>query len=145
MNEINQSILNWILLVPLIGAFVVAILPDRGKLPAWLALITSLVTFGLTLHLPAHFIVGQPGFQFEVNVPWIASPRIDYHLGVDGLSVWLVVLSGSRTLFQTSADFGYGVHSFTVPALGPGQYTIHLAGTDLAGNFGRVVRTLTVS
>lgn len=94
MNEINQSILNWILLVPLIGAFVVAILPDRGKLPAWLALITSLVTFGLTLHLPAHFIVGQPGFQFEVNVPWIASPRIDYHLGVDGLSVWLVVLSG---------------------------------------------------
>jgi len=59
--------------------------------------------------------------------------------------VGVVVLLGSRTLFQTSADFSYGVHSFAVPALGPGRYTVHLAGTDLAGNFGRIVRTLTVS
>jgi hypothetical protein len=59
--------------------------------------------------------------------------------------VGVVVLAGSRTVFQTSADFSYGVHSFTVPALGPGSYTIHLAGTDLAGNFGRIVRTLAVS
>jgi hypothetical protein len=59
--------------------------------------------------------------------------------------VGVVLLSGSRTLLETSADFSYGVHSFSVPALGPGRYTIRLAGTDLAGNFGRIVRTLTVS
>ena len=76
----------------------VAILPDRGKLAAWLALATTLVTFGLTLHLPAHFIAGQPGFQFEINRKWIelgaAGQGIFYHVGVDGLSLWLVVLSG---------------------------------------------------
>lgn len=94
METINQSILTWILLVPLAGALLVALLPDRGKLSAWLALFTSLVSFGLTLHLPAHFIVGQPGFQFEINRPWIESPAIFYHVGVDGLSLWLVVLSG---------------------------------------------------
>jgi NADH-quinone oxidoreductase subunit M len=104
MDAINNSILAWILLAPLAGAILIAILPDRGKLAAWVGLVTTLVTFGLTLHLPAHFIPGQPGFQFEVNRPWIDLngsadfgshfSGISYHVGVDGLSMWLVVLSG---------------------------------------------------
>jgi NADH-quinone oxidoreductase subunit M len=36
----------------------------------------------------------RSGFQFEQNVPWIESPAIFYHVGVDGLSLWLVVLVG---------------------------------------------------
>lgn len=91
---INESILTLILLVPLAGAVLVALLPDRGKLPAWLALLTTLVSFGFTLHLPAHFVLGQHGFQYEINRPWIESPAIFYHVGVDGLSLWLVVLVG---------------------------------------------------
>jgi NADH-quinone oxidoreductase subunit M len=94
MTAINESILTLILLVPLAGAVLIALLPDRGKLSAWVALLTAVLSFGLTLHLPAHFIVGQPGFQFEVNRPWIANPAIFYHVGVDGLSLWLVVLTG---------------------------------------------------
>jgi len=94
MDAINNSILTLILLVPLAGALLVAVAPDRAKLPNWIALLTSLVTFGLTLHLPAHFVLGQNGFQFEFNKPWIESPAIAYHVGVDGLSLWLVVLAG---------------------------------------------------
>jgi NADH-quinone oxidoreductase subunit M len=94
MNEINQSILTLILLVPLAGAVLVALVPDRFKLPNWIALLTALVTFGLTLHLPAHFLLGHGGFQFEVDRPWIENPAINYHIGVDGLSLWLVVLTG---------------------------------------------------
>jgi len=94
MTGLDQSILTLILLVPLAGAILIAFLPDRARLPNWLALITSLVTFAFTLHLPAHFNTGQAGFQFERNVPWIASPTIAYHVGVDGLSLWLVVLVG---------------------------------------------------
>jgi NADH-quinone oxidoreductase subunit M len=90
----DSSILTLILLVPLAGAIVAALLPDRGKLPAWLALVTTLATFVLTWHLPAHFNAGQPGFQFDVNRRWIESPAIYYHVGVDGLSMWLVVLVG---------------------------------------------------
>lgn len=91
---INDSILTLILLVPLAGALLIAILPDKGKLPAWLALLTTVVTLGLTLHLPAHYDLARGGFQFEINRLWIESPRIAYHVGVDGLSLWLVVLSG---------------------------------------------------
>jgi NADH-quinone oxidoreductase subunit M len=83
-----------ILLLPLAGAVLVALAPDRFKLPNWIALLTALVTFGLTLHLPVHFILGQGGFQFEANLPWIENPAINYHVGVDGLSLWLVVLTG---------------------------------------------------
>src|SRR5215469_9116538 len=94
MTSMNSSILTLILLVPLAGAVVVALLPDRGKLAAWLTLITTLVSFGLTLHLPAHFNASQSGFQFAVDRQWIESPAIYYHVGVDGLSLWLVVLVG---------------------------------------------------
>jgi hypothetical protein len=94
MNEINQSILTLILLAPLAGAVLVALAPDRAKLPNWIALLTTLATFVLTLHLPAHFNLGQSGFQFEVNRLWVESPKIFYHVGVDGLSMWLVVLVG---------------------------------------------------
>ncbi len=94
MTGIDQAILTLILLVPLAGAILVALLPDRAKLPNWIALATTLITFVLTLHLPAHFASGQPGFQFEVNHPWIENPAIYYHVGIDGLSLWLVVLVG---------------------------------------------------
>ena len=96
MNEINQSILTLILLVPLAGAVLVALVPDRFKLPNWIALLTALGTFGLTLHLPAHFsfAADAPRFQFEITRLWIEKPTIFYHVGVDGLSLWLVVLVG---------------------------------------------------
>ena len=90
----DKVILSLILLAPLAGALVVLLLPDRGKLPAWIALGTACITFLLTLHLPAHFNGGTAGFQFVQDIPWIANPAIRYHVGVDGLSLWLVVLTG---------------------------------------------------
>jgi hypothetical protein len=59
--------------------------------------------------------------------------------------VGIVILSGSGIVFQTSATFPYGTHSFSTPALNRGTYTVHLAATDLASNFGRIVTTLKVS
>jgi NADH-quinone oxidoreductase subunit M len=100
MHSIDQSILTLLLLVPLAGAVLVTLVPDRAKLPNWIALLTSLVTFGLTLHLPAHFVAGQSGFQFDnkPTQPWVelgsGGGGIFYHVGIDGLSLWLVVLVG---------------------------------------------------
>jgi len=91
--NLNDSILTWITLLPAAGAVIVALLPRRGQVIQWFSLVVMLATLGLALHLPAHYIPGQGGFQFEVNKPWIASPNIHYHLGVDGISVWLVVLT----------------------------------------------------
>jgi len=91
--NLNDSILTWITLLPAAGAVVVTLLPRRGQVIQWFALLVMLATLGLALHLPAHYNPGQGGFQFVVNQQWIANPNIHYHLGVDGISVWLVVLT----------------------------------------------------
>jgi hypothetical protein len=60
--------------------------------------------------------------------------------------VGIVITRNGQTVFATSADFGYGTHAFAIPALSHGGgYGVHLAATDLASNFGRIVDTLQVS
>jgi hypothetical protein len=58
-----------------------------------------------------------------------------------------IVLTGqTRTVLQTSAWFSHGVHAFSIPRLTRrGPYTVRLAATDLAGNFGRIIGTVQVS
>jgi NADH-quinone oxidoreductase subunit M len=92
----DHIILTLIVFVPLAGALLLALLPDTGKTMQWGALGITLLTFLLTLHLPYYYSYATPSgtFQFDQNVPWITSPAIRYHLGVDGLSMWLVVLTG---------------------------------------------------
>ena len=96
--NLDHTILTLILLTPLVGAVILALIPERegSKAHHIGALLITLLTFVMTLHLAAHFnYAAVPGtFQFEQNLPWIASPHINYHLGVDGLSMWLVILAG---------------------------------------------------
>jgi NADH-quinone oxidoreductase subunit M len=90
---LNASILTWLTFLPAAGAVVVLLLPRRGRAPQVFSLLLTLFLFVLALHLPAHFnYQQQQGFQFELNIPWITNPAIQYHVGVDGLSMWLVVL-----------------------------------------------------
>ncbi len=94
--DINHSILSLIIFVPLAGAIVLALLPDRGKTMQWGALLVTLITFALTLHLPWHYNNAAPAgtFQFTQDAAWIPAPAIRYHLGVDALGMWLIVLTG---------------------------------------------------
>ncbi len=91
---LDNIILSLILAIPAAGAALLVFLPRRGKLIQWTALLVSLLTFLCTLHLPAHYVYGRTGFQFVDNHLWIANPHIRYHVGVDGISMWLVVLTG---------------------------------------------------
>ncbi|HEX3986222.1 MAG TPA: NADH-quinone oxidoreductase subunit M [Acidobacteriaceae bacterium] len=90
---LTDRILTLITFVPTGGALVVALLPRRGRVVQVFTLLVTLLTFGLSLHLPVHFDYAHHGFQFVENNAWIASPAIRYHLGVDGLSLWLVLLT----------------------------------------------------
>jgi NADH-quinone oxidoreductase subunit M len=95
--NLDHQILTLILLTPLVGAGVLVFLPEReGSSTHKIgALVVTLITLLLALHLPWHFSYANAAgsFQFEQNLAWIASPAIRYHLGVDGLSMWLVVLA----------------------------------------------------
>jgi NADH-quinone oxidoreductase subunit M len=93
----DPIILTLIIATPLAGAILLALIPEREgtKTHAIGALCITLFTLLLTLHLPAHFNYHAAAhtFQFEQNLSWIPSPNIRYHLGVDGLSMWLIVLA----------------------------------------------------
>ena len=92
-DHLSPYILTLVTFVPLAGALLLVLLPRRDRDIRIFSLVVSLLAFGLSLHLPVHLHRGQPGFQFEIDKPWISSPNIHYHMGIDGISLWLVVLT----------------------------------------------------
>jgi NADH-quinone oxidoreductase subunit M len=91
-------ILTIAILLPLAGAFIVGFLgPARTQQIRWVALVSSLLTFLVSAILYARLRADTPGMQFVEIHPWITAPPIDYHLGVDGLSGLLILLTGFLT------------------------------------------------
>src|SRR5574339_471153 len=91
---INNSILSLVTFLPTIGAILLLFFKrDSAKAVRAFALVITLLTFILSLHLIAHFDSGSSAFQFVVNARWIPSVGIDYYMGVDGVSVFLVLLA----------------------------------------------------
>ena len=89
----NYIILTLVTFIPTAGAILLLFFPRRHRDIRWFALAISLITFVLSLHLPVYFNHAHSGFQFEIDVPWIPTPNIHYHLGIDGISLWLVLLT----------------------------------------------------
>ena len=80
--------------LPLVGALAL-LLFTRGRPRAYKmgALVTSLLTLGMAIYLFTQFSTGAGGYQFQEDVSWIGGLGIRYHLGVDGISLLLVLLT----------------------------------------------------
>ena len=81
---------------PLVGVLALLFLPsDNKSLIRWTALGASLLTFGLSLWALTKFTASNPDLQLVAKYDWItvAGWNIQYHLGVDGLSILLVLLT----------------------------------------------------
>ena len=88
--------LNIVIFFPLVGVLVLLFLPSEKKsLLRWTALATTLVTFGLSIWLLTMFDKSNPDLQLGLSLPWIqvAGWNIFYAVGVDGLSILLVLLT----------------------------------------------------
>lgn len=97
MNFISSNLLTILILLPLVGSIVVlayrAFSKQEGQIK-WLTFGVTLVNFVISLALFSRSAVAGPsGFFFEQNVPWIKAINTNYHIGVDGLSFWLVLLT----------------------------------------------------
>jgi NADH-quinone oxidoreductase subunit M len=133
--------LSWAL--PLAGAILLLLIPNR-QLPAavaapgahghddhhpvhpggqndglfrWMALAISLVVFGATLMLWAGFDSASAEYQFVERVAWIPQFGIDYYVGIDGISLLLIVLTGFLTpiaLLSSWEGIGHKVKEFSV-------------------------------
>jgi len=96
MNTMDPLLLSLVTFFPVVGAILVLALPRGGKNSArWIGLGASGLTFFVSLIVLARFDLQDPELQLVTRLPWIrvAGWTIEYHLGIDGLSLLLVLLT----------------------------------------------------
>jgi len=83
-----------LLVLPLVGALAVALLPKTEEQQhRHVGMFFTLITFVTSLGLLAGFDIKNPGMQMGLDVPWVKSLGINFHVGVDGISLFLVLLT----------------------------------------------------
>src|SRR5688572_16293072 len=87
-------LLTILLALPIVGACVAATLPQgESQLGKGVGLAFAVLEFLVSLPLLTSFVVGNAGYQFETNVPWMREFGVNYHVGIDGFSLWIVLLT----------------------------------------------------
>ncbi|HSC45684.1 MAG TPA: NADH-quinone oxidoreductase subunit M, partial [Candidatus Acidoferrum sp.] len=102
----GNHLLTVLVFFPALGALALMIL--RADDHAWIrrmALVVGAFEFLLSLLLIPGVPLGSAGYKLELNIPWITSPPIHYHMGVDGLSVFLVILTTFLTPISILASW----------------------------------------
>jgi len=108
--ELSGHLLSILIFFPAIGA--VALLCLKSDDEYWirrLTFVVSVVEFLLSLILLRVVAIGASGYTLTEYKPWISSPPINYHLGVDGISMFLVILTTFLTPICVLASWK-GVH-----------------------------------
>ncbi len=98
-------ILSLLIGLPVLGAVLAALFPQE-RIAKALALLASLTTFAFSLTLYTGFDPANGGFQFQELMPLVPRFSINYSLGLDGLSLWLVLLTTFITPWVILGSFG---------------------------------------
>jgi len=95
-----QHILSFAIWLPIAAGVAVLFTANDNKPNAtrWFALIGSIASFLVTVPLYTHFNFADGGFQFQESFQWIATFNINYHLGVDGIAIPLILLTSFTTV-----------------------------------------------
>jgi len=106
MDFISTHLLSLILFLPALAGLVMLFLPnDEPRLFRWIAFGASLIPLILSLTVWLRFKADQPGFQFEETYAWYTTLNSSLHLGVDGLSLTMVLLTTLLTPLALLASF----------------------------------------
>src|SRR4030042_5272052 len=106
MGFVTNNILTLILFTPVLVAIVLLFLPRVDKkVLRWVTLVGSLIPFALALFLWFSFKSETPGFQFETQSLWYGAVNASFHLGVDGLSLTMVLFTTLFTPVAILASF----------------------------------------
>ena len=93
---ISENLLTILILLPVFGALgllAYQMLAGGESNLKWITFGVTLANFAISLLLLGGTAASTNGFQFEKSVPWITAINSNYHVGVDGLSIWLVLLT----------------------------------------------------
>jgi NADH-quinone oxidoreductase subunit M len=113
MNLPLLSILTWL---PVLGGVAVMLIGDRrASLARWAALAVALAALAFSVPLWCHFDATSAALQFVERMPWVPAVHSDYYLGIDGISLPLIVLTTFSTVLVIIAGW-------TVIEKRPSQY-----------------------
>src|SRR6266511_4225014 len=91
---IGHHLVSLVVFVPLAGAALLLFFPEsQAKAAKWFALAVSVGEFALSVPLWTRFAIGESGFQFSERMAWIPSLGISYSVGIDGISLVLILLT----------------------------------------------------
>lgn len=110
-GTIGYPILTIVTFFPLVGAFLMLFINKENKnVIRWMALITTIIEFFMSLPLYFQFRLGTHQLQFVERIPWIKILGAQYHLGIDGISLFLVLLTTFLTLLSIMASWTIEKH-----------------------------------
>jgi NADH-quinone oxidoreductase subunit M len=98
-------LLSALIWLPIIGGFVVLFLGDRIGLAKWLSLAVSALALLLSVPLWTMFKIGTPAMQFVERTSWISTIHSEYYVGVDGISMPLILLTTFTTVLIVIASW----------------------------------------
>jgi NADH-quinone oxidoreductase subunit M len=94
MNSLNFPILSLTTFFPLFGIVIICLIKsDRHDLIRWVAFLTAVITFFISLPLYFLFDSNTWNMQFVEHIPWVREFGISYHMGIDGISLLLILLT----------------------------------------------------
>ena len=102
---LGGHLLSFLIWLPIVGGFVVLGLGARVDAAKWLSLIISGLSFLLSVPLWTSFKTGTPVMQFVERSPWISTIHAEYYLGVDGISMPLILLTTFTTVLIVIASW----------------------------------------
>lgn len=105
MDFIASHLLTLILFTPVLASVIIIILPKDKNLTRWTAFILSLLPLALSVSLWIGFDTSNTEFQFEEVYTWYAAINSSYHLGIDGISLTMVLLTTILTPLAILASF----------------------------------------
>ena len=98
-------LLSALIWLPIVGGFIVLFLGDRLRLAKWLSLAFSSLALLLSVPLWTMFKLGTAAMQFVERVPWISTIHSEYYIGVDGISMPLILLTTFTTVLIVIASW----------------------------------------
>jgi NADH-quinone oxidoreductase subunit M len=102
---LNDHLLEVLIWVPIVGGFLILGLGDRPSAARWVSLGVSTVTFAFSIPLWACFKTGTAEMQFAETGPWIPAIHSNFHIGIDGISMPLILLTTFTTVLIVIASW----------------------------------------
>jgi NADH-quinone oxidoreductase subunit M len=102
---LSTHLLSWLIWLPIVGGFVVLALGHRDTLAKWVSLAVSLLALILSIPLWSWFKTGTAEMQFVERAPWISTIHAQFYIGVDGISMPLILLTTFTTVLIVIASW----------------------------------------